>query len=160
MPPPTEPVRREIVLADIHATERLATAVASLARPGEAIALSGDLGTGKTAFARFFLAARGAVGEVPSPTFTLVQVYALAICEVWHIDLYRLRTPAEAVELGIEDAFSTAICLIEWPDRLGSLLPPDRLAIALDFGAVPAARRAMLEGFGAWRERVAALAAP
>ncbi|MBM3509038.1 MAG: tRNA (adenosine(37)-N6)-threonylcarbamoyltransferase complex ATPase subunit type 1 TsaE [Alphaproteobacteria bacterium] len=160
MLPPSEPARREIVLPDIHVTERLASAVAGLVRPGDVIALRGDLGAGKTTFARFFLAARGVHGDVPSPTFTLVQVYAQPACEIWHFDLYRLNAPAEAIELGIEEAFATAISLIEWPDRLGPLLPPDRLTIAFGFGATADARRVTLEGFGAWRERVAAVAAP
>ena len=146
-------------LPDETATATLAARLAALARPGDVIALSGDLGAGKTAFARAFIHARGGAGEVPSPTFTLVQVYELAGGAVWHFDLYRVRDPDEAWELGIEEAFHDGISLIEWPDRLGPLLPPRRLDIALDFAAAPGARRATLAGGGGWPARLAGIAA-
>src|SRR5205807_6696912 len=106
-------------LPDEAATARLAARISALAEIGDVIALSGDLGAGKTTFARAFIRARGETGEVPSPTFTLVQVYELAAAAIWHFDLYRLRSPDEAWELGIEDALTEGISLIEWPDRLG-----------------------------------------
>jgi tRNA threonylcarbamoyladenosine biosynthesis protein TsaE len=108
----------------------LAEPLAEALRPGDVIALWGDLGVGKTTLARVLI--QTLVGEgidVPSPTFTLVQTYDTANGEVWHCDLYRLEDPEEAFELGLEDAFHHAICLIEWPERLGNLLPQRRIDI-------------------------------
>jgi len=150
----------ELALPDEAATARLAARVAVRARAGDVIGLSGGLGAGKTAFARAFIRALpggAAIGEVPSPTFTLVQVYELDRATVWHVDLYRLTRPEEAWELGLEEAFATAIALIEWPERLGDALPPDRLEVALSAGTGDGARRARIRGFGAWRGRVAGL---
>jgi tRNA threonylcarbamoyladenosine biosynthesis protein TsaE len=146
-------------LPDETATERLATRLAALARPGDVIALQGELGVGKTCFARAFIRARGGGEAVPSPTFTLVQTYELPNGAIWHFDLYRLRSPEEAWELGTEDAFHAALSLIEWPERLGSLLPARRLLVALDFAATPGVRRAALSGAGDWAARLAGLAA-
>ena len=146
-------------LPDEAATAALAGRVAEVARRGDVIALNGELGVGKTAFARAFIAARGGGEEVPSPTFTLVQVYDLDPVPVWHFDLYRLRAPEEAWELGIEDAFAAAISLIEWPDRLGNLLPARRLDIALEFATRPQSRHAVLSGAADWRDRLPELAA-
>ena len=146
-------------LPDKAATVALAARVAAAARPGDVIALSGELGVGKTTFARAFIRARGGRGEVPSPTFTLVQIYELPDGAVWHFDLYRVRDPAEGWELGIEDAFRDGISLVEWPDRLGALLPAGRLDIALAFAAGDA-RRAALSAGGDWPARLADLAVP
>jgi tRNA threonylcarbamoyladenosine biosynthesis protein TsaE len=146
-------------LPDETATAALAARIAATARPGDAIALSGELGAGKTAFARAFIRARGGSGDVPSPTFTLVQAYELPGGTIWHFDLYRLRHPDEAWELGIEDAFRDGISLIEWPDRIGALLPAPRLDVALEFAAAPDARRAVLSGSGDWPVRLAGTAA-
>lgn len=120
------------LLADLAATEALAAALARAARPGDVICLAGELGVGKTAFARAFLRALGVAGEVPSPTFNLMLHYDTAAGPVWHIDLYRLSAPDELTELGLEDAFAAAICLVEWPDRLGDAAPPDRLDLSFD----------------------------
>jgi tRNA threonylcarbamoyladenosine biosynthesis protein TsaE len=148
-----------IELPDENATAALAAHIAGLARPGDVIALNGELGAGKTSFARAFIRARGGAEEVPSPTFTLVQIYELADGTVWHFDCYRLRDSEEAWELGIEDAFQDGISLIEWPERLGPLLPQRRLKIALLPGASADARRASIEAGPDWAERVARLAA-
>jgi tRNA threonylcarbamoyladenosine biosynthesis protein TsaE len=141
-------------LPDEAATEAFAARVSALAAVGDVIALKGDLGAGKTSFARAFIRSRGAVEEVPSPTFTLLQIYELAEAAIWHFDLYRLKSAEEAWELGIEDAFSDGISLIEWPERLGSLLPQRRLEITLHYGDRPEARRAALVGGGDWQERL------
>ena len=146
-------------LPDEAATAALAVRLAVLARPGDVIALQGELGAGKTRFARAFIAARGGVEAVPSPTFTLVQTYELPGGTVWHFDLYRLRAAEEVWELGIEDAFRDGISLIEWPERLGTLLPPRRLLIELAFAATAGARRARLSGDGDWAARLAAFEA-
>ena len=121
---------RARTLAD---TERLAARLAQHAAPGDVIGLSGALGSGKTAFARAFIRARlgRSVEEVPSPTFTLVQLYEHAPGAIWHFDLYRLGEAADAYELGIEDAFSGAISLIEWPEKLGAIMPDDWLDVHL-----------------------------
>src|SRR6266849_15111 len=134
-----------IELPDEAATAALAARVAALARAGDVIALKGELGAGKTSFARAFIRARGAAEEVPSPTFTVVQVYELGESTIWHFDCYRLRHPEEAWELAIEDAFHDGISLIEWPERLGALLPARRLLITLMPGPSPTARRASID---------------
>jgi tRNA threonylcarbamoyladenosine biosynthesis protein TsaE len=143
-------------LPDEAATAALASRVAALVVPGDIIALKGDLGAGKTSFARAFISALGdAHEEVPSPTFTLVQIYQTDAVAVWHFDLYRLNTAEEAWELGIEEAFASGVSLIEWPERLGSLLPRRRLEITLDFGDRWQTRRAFLAGDVGWRARLA-----
>ena len=147
-----------IQLPDEEATARFAARIAALARPGDVIALRGELGAGKTRFARAFIRARGGEEEVPSPTFTLAQVYELPDAAVWHFDCYRLRDPEEAWELGIEDAFRDGISLIEWPERLGHLLPAGRLEIALLPGASPRARRAEIDAGPDWTDRIDRLA--
>jgi tRNA threonylcarbamoyladenosine biosynthesis protein TsaE len=143
---PESLTRLSLDLPDESATARLARRIAALVRPGDVIALRGDLGTGKTAFARAFIGEE----DVPSPTFTLVQTYEAKVGRIWHFDLYRLKTPEEAVELDIEDAFAEGISLIEWPERLGALLPRQRLDIAFEFAGAPGARRLRLEGRGRW----------
>jgi tRNA threonylcarbamoyladenosine biosynthesis protein TsaE len=144
-------------LPDLAATAALARRLAGLARPGDVIALKGELGTGKTSFARAFIQARGGGGEVPSPTFTLVQEYALPSGAICHFDLYRLERPADAYELGIEEAFQQAISLIEWPERLGPLIPADRLELELRFAEREDARRVSLTAGPGWRDRVSEL---
>jgi tRNA threonylcarbamoyladenosine biosynthesis protein TsaE len=137
-------VVREFALCDLPATERLAEALAKGARPGDVFALSGPLGVGKTAFARAFIRALGGAEEVPSPTFTLVQAYEIGGLSVFHFDLYRLERFTDAYELDLEDAFAEGVSLIEWPERLGPLLPAERLDVALSFAAAGNARHARL----------------
>jgi tRNA threonylcarbamoyladenosine biosynthesis protein TsaE len=147
-------------LPDEGVTAALAARISALSAPADVIALKGDLGTGKTTFARAFIRALGNRDEdVPSPTFTLVQVYELDRTAIWHFDLYRLRSPEEAWELGIEDAFSAGISLIEWPERLGPLLPGRRLEITLAFGALSGARQAVLDPGRGWEARLTAILA-
>ena len=148
-----------IDLPDEAATAGFAARLSALASPGDIFALKGDLGAGKTSFARAFIRARGGGEEVPSPTFTLVQVYEVAEAAIWHFDLYRLKSPEEAWELGVEDAFSQGISLIEWPERLGALLPRRRLEITFLFGERPEARRAVLAAGEGWQERLAGFVA-
>jgi tRNA threonylcarbamoyladenosine biosynthesis protein TsaE len=140
-----------VELPDERATVALAARVAGVAARGDVIALSGPLGAGKTVFARAFIRARGGIGEVPSPTFTLVQTYELPEGAIWHFDCYRLKEADEAWELGIEDAFRDGISLIEWPERIETLLPADRLRVDLAPGASSGSRRAALSG---WRDRL------
>ncbi|MGL4238278.1 tRNA (adenosine(37)-N6)-threonylcarbamoyltransferase complex ATPase subunit type 1 TsaE [Tabrizicola sp.] len=113
-------------------TAALGQRLAEVARPGDAILLEGPIGAGKSCLARAFIQARlGRAEEVPSPTFTLVQVYQAKGGDIWHADLYRLTHPDEVWELGLDDAFETAICLVEWPDRLGRHVPQGALHIRL-----------------------------
>lgn len=124
--------RLDIALPDPAATEALAQVFADHAAVGDSYLLSGPVGAGKSHFARAFIRHRlGRAEDIPSPTFTLVQTYEATTGDMWHADLYRLSHPDEVVELGLEDAFSTAICLIEWPDRLGSLCPANPICIDL-----------------------------
>ncbi len=120
-------------LPDPSATESFARALAPRLVAGDIIELEGGIGAGKTHFARCLITARLAAPEdIPSPTFTLVQTYDTRDgVEIWHADLYRLSNPDEAVELGLEEAFETAICLVEWPDRLADLRPPSALRLSL-----------------------------
>lgn len=144
-------------LPDEAATAALAARLAARARPGDVFGLAGDLGSGKTALARAFIRARlqSPDEDVPSPTFTLVQTYGEGANAIQHVDLYRLKSPEEALALGIEDAFAESISLIEWPERLGEIIPPDRLDITLSHGARPAARTVWLVGRGRWAARLA-----
>ena len=146
-------------LPDEAATAAFAARISELAEVGDVIALKGDLGCGKTSFARSFIRARGGAEEVPSPTFTLVQIYELTPAAIWHFDLYRIKSSEEAWELGIEDAFSEGISLIEWPERLGPLLPRRRLEIEFLFGGRPDERRALIDAGESWRQRLAGISA-
>lgn len=152
-----------IPLPGLDATRALAAALAGLVRPGDVVALTGDLGAGKTAFARGLIQALlGPDEEVPSPTFTLVQTYDTRPGTIWHFDLYRLTNPQDIVELGWDEA-RAGIILVEWPDRLGPLLPDDRLDVVLDWApesaAEPDRRLARLAAGGSWEERLDRLAA-
>ncbi|WP_172297804.1 tRNA (adenosine(37)-N6)-threonylcarbamoyltransferase complex ATPase subunit type 1 TsaE [Pseudoruegeria sp. HB172150] len=125
-------------------TAAFAAALAPLLKPGDAILLQGGLGSGKTHFARSLIQARlsaaGLAEDVPSPTYTLVQVYDDGLSEIWHCDLYRLSGPHDVVELGLEEAFSSAICLIEWPDRLDDFAPRSALTLELSMTDAPGKR--------------------
>ena len=138
-------------------TERIGRDIAGLAQVGDIIALSGDLGTGKTVLARAFIQALGGREEVPSPTFNLVQSYDLGWLMVHHLDLYRIENPEDVFELGIEELFATGVSLIEWPDRLGAQIPKDRLNFNLFhpkyLAGSKTARRITIEGLGAWQSR-------
>ncbi len=155
----------QIDLPDLDGTAALAARLAHLARPGDCIALRGDLGAGKTALARAFLRAAGVTEDVPSPTFALVQPYDTDLGPIAHFDLYRVEDPSELDELGFEAALDDGIVLVEWPDRLGPRLPADRLDITLSLAADGAqssseagfARRAELIGHGSWSRRIAGL---
>lgn len=144
----------QVVTSTANETERLAAQIAELALPGDVLTLSGSLGAGKTTFARGFIQAlMKEPVEVPSPTFTLVQTYDTTKGPVWHCDLYRLSKPQDSLELGLEEAFGSAICLIEWPERLDGLLPASRLAIS--FAAAEAVRHIAFDGDERWRNRIA-----
>ena len=145
-----------IICRTVAETEQLAAKLAALAVPGDIFALSGGLGAGKTTFARGFVhALTNTNDDVPSPTFTLVQIYDTTKGQIWHCDLYRLTTPEDAAELGLDDAFSDAMCVIEWPERLGSLLPTRRLALSFNFDKTDSVvRQIEIEGDAQWAERL------
>ncbi len=133
-------------LPDESATERLGAALAARLRPRDTVALEGGLGAGKTTLARAILRAAAGTPDlvVPSPTFTLVEVYDTPRGAFWHFDLYRLETPEQVFELGWEEARADGIVLVEWAERLGPLLPADRLTVTLT--AEAEGRRAVLQG--------------
>jgi tRNA threonylcarbamoyladenosine biosynthesis protein TsaE len=131
-------------LANETATAELGAMLAERLRPGDVVGLKGELGSGKTTLARAIL--RAASGDpdliVPSPTFTLVEIYETARGSYWHFDLYRLEAPEQVYELGWEDALAEGIVLIEWPQRLGPLLPK-HLSVVLEVEGD--GRRALLD---------------
>lgn len=106
-------------------TKELAKNFAKIAKRRDVFALKGTLGVGKSVFSRAFIQELTGANEVPSPTFTLVQSYPYGDDEIYHFDLYRLKYPQEIFELGIEEAIYNGICLIEWPEKAGGLLPKD-----------------------------------
>jgi N-acetylmuramate 1-kinase len=152
-----------VVLAHEDATRALAADLAAALEPGDLVTLSGDLGAGKTAFARALI--RHLAGderiEVPSPTFTLMQNYELPRFVLVHADLYRLNNPAELEELGFDDIPDDAVVLLEWPDRAAGLLPADRFDLALTLSPTHGSsyRNARLTGYGSFAARVERIAA-
>lgn len=150
----TEPIH--LSLPEESDTQALASQIAPLLRPGDVLLLEGPIGAGKSAFSRALIRARlGRMEDVPSPTFTLVQTYEDPSGDIWHCDLYRLTHPDEAFELGLEEAFTAAICLIEWPDRLGADTPPG--ALRLTFSADDAGHSVDIVPPDGWRARLGAL---
>lgn len=129
-------VKRECVtvpLPNLFAVTTFGKVLWQAIEPGIAIMLSGELGVGKTTIARSIIhAAIGTCENVPSPTFTLVQLYeSTSGNTIWHFDLYRLSTPEDVLELNVEEAFATGISLVEWPEKLGIFTPDDRLSVHL-----------------------------
>ena len=120
-------------LPDTEATEALGYALAARLRPGDAVALFGDLGTGKTTLSRGVLRGLGFEGDVASPTFPIVQPYAPPDVRVplWHVDLYRIEDPEELEELALGEARLDSILLVEWPERMGAGLWRDALRLRL-----------------------------
>jgi tRNA threonylcarbamoyladenosine biosynthesis protein TsaE len=140
-----------MMLDDERATARAGVGLARRVRPGDVVTLSGPLGVGKTALARSMIEALGHHGEVPSPSFSLVQPYEQLDPPVWHVDLYRIEDPAEIEELGL-DAAADAVLVIEWPERAGDNAWPDALRLTLDFAA-SGARRLTAKVPPAWEGR-------
>jgi N-acetylmuramate 1-kinase len=145
-------------LPDVNSTERFAAVIAAELGANTLVTLTGDLGSGKTTFARALI--RKLCGnpelEVPSPTFTLMQVYDGAAFPVVHCDLYRIASPDELAELGWDEASAGALVLVEWADRAGDALPPDRIDVGfiLEPEEGPEHRVAVVTGYGAWAQRV------
>lgn len=145
-------------LASPEETGRFASALALLLAPGDTILLEGPVGAGKTHFARNLIQhILPEPEDVPSPTFTLVQSYETEVGPLWHADLYRLTSVYEVEELGLAEAFDTAICLVEWPDRLGDLAPDNALTLRFAQGATDLARHFTAEWTDAkWTPRITA----
>lgn len=143
-----------IALADAAATEAFGRALAARVRPGDVIALSGQLGAGKTSIARGLLAALGLEGEAPSPSFAIVQPYEPPETEfpVLHVDLYRIDDPDEAEELGLDDARADSLLLVEWPERLPDSVWADALWLTLTIEA-DGSRGLTARVPAAWKDR-------
>jgi len=147
---------RTVALPDAMATLAFGRRLGERLGVGDVVCLSGNLGAGKTTLARGAIEAwTGYPDETPSPTYTLVQTYEGGRGELWHVDLYRLKQADDAWELGLEDAFASAACLIEWPERLEGQLPRDRLEIELK--PVGEGRCAALRAHGAWRTKLGSI---
>ena len=141
-----------MILEDEGATERLGRGLAAALRPGDVVTFSGPLGVGKTALARAVLHAAGHSGEVPSPTFAIVQPYDALPLPIWHCDLYRLEQPSELEQLGLDEVLSEGALLVEWPERAGAAAWPQALRLLLDFA--PGGARALTARVpAAWKGR-------
>lgn len=140
-------------------TAALAARLGAHLHAGDVVLLDGPVGAGKSHFCRALIQSRLAAvnrhEDVPSPSFTLVQTYEADGTEIWHADLYRLADPHEIFELGLEDAFEHAICLVEWAERLGDTRPRDALHLRLTPGAGPDARQLDFTGGPVWQARLA-----
>jgi tRNA threonylcarbamoyl adenosine modification protein YjeE len=144
-----ETFRGMFTLPDPAATAALGAGIAAELKAGDAVALWGDLGAGKTTLARAVLRALGVTENVPSPTFTLVQTYETARLRVSHFDLYRLKRARELEQLGLDDALADGAVLVEWPERAPEALPPETLHVRL--ALADSGRIARLTGPGRWR---------
>jgi len=147
MPENQQTFRGEVALPDLNATARLGAGIAGSLRCGDAVALWGDLGAGKTTLARAILQALGVKEDVPSPTFTIVLNYETSPA-IAHYDLYRLKSAREMAELGFEDALDQGAVLVEWPERAPEVLPLEALHVRL--GLRDTGRLARITGPGRW----------
>lgn len=149
-------VLKRFHLASQKETDTLGAVLSGIMGRGDCLLLKGEIGAGKSTLARAFIRARlGQDTDVPSPTFTLVQIYEDAACDIWHADLYRLGDAQEAVELGLTEAMIDQICLIEWPEILHGLAPIDALTIELTAGEN--GHLAVLSGDPSWQNRLKGL---
>jgi len=154
--PRTSGAERVIPLASPEATAALGRALAKGLKPGDVIYLQGELGAGKTTLARGLIEAVAGVTDIPSPTYNIVQIYAGPGFDVWHVDLYRLKAAEEAFELGLDDAFRSAACLVEWPERLQDVLGPPCLTVRLEPDGA-GGRTAVLQAGPGWEDRIVAI---
>jgi tRNA threonylcarbamoyladenosine biosynthesis protein TsaE len=143
------PFSASLTLTGLEATAALGAKIAAELKRGDSVALYGDLGAGKTTLARAILSALGVTEAMPSPTFTLVQSYVTPQLEVRHYDLYRIEDEAEIDELGLDEALEDGAVLIEWPERAGTRLPEDILAVSLTMCDAQS-RRAEISGPQRW----------
>ena len=155
----------QLELPDLASTQQLGALLADGLAVGDVISLSGPLGAGKSTLARaIIISANPNEADIPSPTFSLVQTYEMADrTPLWHLDLYRIESPEDAMQLGLDDAFVDAVCLIEWPDRLKELLPKSTLSIYLcqaggdDLGDSAGTRLAKIIAPPHWADRLQAV---
>jgi tRNA threonylcarbamoyladenosine biosynthesis protein TsaE len=140
-----------MILEDEAATTDLGARLARALRPGDVVKLSGPLGVGKTALVRAMIRALGHEGEVPSPSFAIVQPYEELVLPIWHVDLYRIENTEELAELGL-DSLADAVLLVEWPERAGEDAWPDALRLDLEF-ADGASRRLTADVPPSWQGR-------
>ncbi|NNC38351.1 MAG: tRNA (adenosine(37)-N6)-threonylcarbamoyltransferase complex ATPase subunit type 1 TsaE [Acidimicrobiales bacterium] len=145
-------LNKSFILDSEAQTRELGANLAPYLRREDVVVLRGDLGAGKTSFARGLIQALTEATEVPSPTYTLVQQYDAPEFGIWHFDLYRLDDPQDIWELGIEEAFDDGVCLIEWPERIESLLSGAELNIVITFA--DSGRVATLSGSKSWEKRL------
>jgi tRNA threonylcarbamoyladenosine biosynthesis protein TsaE len=138
-------------LAGLPGTQALGARIAGGLRAGDAVALEGDLGAGKTTLARAILESLGVTEDVPSPTFTLVQQYETPKLAVRHYDFYRIEDPSELNELGLDEALDEGAVLIEWPEKAPNAIPPDALHIKLTITS-DRSRNAHIEGPSHWSD--------
>lgn len=117
--------KKEILCQTEEETKLLAEKFANISQKKDIFALYGTLGAGKSTFSRYFIQQLTSVSDVPSPTFTLLQTYEAPCFDIYHYDMYRLKNPNEAFELGVEEAFYEGVCLIEWPEKVAPILPKD-----------------------------------
>lgn len=143
-----------LILKTEAETAAFARRIAPVLRAGDVLLLSGPIGAGKSFFARALIRVLlgNPVEEVPSPSFTLVQTYQAEGVEIWHCDLYRLTSAQDLFELGLDEAFDRAICLIEWPGKLGDMAPAG--ALHLTFAAMDDHHRLVVQGHGPWAKRL------
>ena len=146
-----------VMLQDETQTIALGQRIAPRLRCGDAVLLYGDLGVGKTTFVRAVLGALGHKGEIPSPTFTLVQSYETPSCDVFHFDLYRLKTPEEIEEIGFDEACADGLVFVEWPEKALRYMPRGALSLAFGMGTAQGIRTLRIEGDDLWRDRLKGL---
>ncbi|MCQ2966345.1 MAG: tRNA (adenosine(37)-N6)-threonylcarbamoyltransferase complex ATPase subunit type 1 TsaE [Alphaproteobacteria bacterium] len=144
------------MLVNQQQIEQLAGEIANIAHPGDVILLYGTLGMGKTVFSRAFIRSLTTpTEEVPSPTFTLVQLYDTDKGTIWHFDLYRLQSPEEVFEIGLEEALIDGISLVEWPDKASRMFPKNKLEIHIENGTDANTRQIKLIPIGTdWTNRI------
>jgi tRNA threonylcarbamoyladenosine biosynthesis protein TsaE len=141
-----------VILADEEATAAFGAHLAGELRAGDVVTLSGPLGVGKTALVRALLHALGHEGEVPSPSFAIVQPYDDTALPVWHSDLYRIEDPGELEELGLEEVLADGVLIVEWPERAGEAAWPQALRLRLEFTS-GGARALTAQVPAAWESR-------
>ncbi len=142
-----------VSLSDLAATEKLAARLAPMLQRGDMLALQGNLGAGKTTFARALLKSLGLNEDVPSPTFTLLQSYDAPAFPIYHFDLYRLKSPDELEELGWDDALADGLTIAEWAEKAGVRLPRDRLELQFEMDKT-GQRHCRFKPHGAWADRL------
>ncbi len=142
-----------------EATTEFAVSLSRILAAGDVLLLSGPIGAGKTHFVRsaiqFLLATEGKSEDVPSPSYTLVQTFDLQEMEIWHADLYRLGDASEFDELGLSEAFETALCFVEWPENVAIDWPDTALHLAVSLEEHPDHRKFVITGKRSrWDDRI------